>query len=76
MAAALARIEAKLDGHIQYSREWRAYTDAAIAEIAVKAGRLDQLKHRGFGVVVGMAIAAGAAGSAAFGKLKAILGVG
>lgn len=46
-AAALARIEAKLDGHIEHSREWRSRTDAAIADLAEKTRRFDQLKNRG-----------------------------
>jgi hypothetical protein len=76
VAVALGRIEAKLDGHIEHSREWRAHSDATIAEVAAKTERLDRLRHGGVGMVVGLAIAAGAAGSVAMGRLKTLLGIG
>ena len=76
LAVALGRIEAKLDGHIEHSREWRTHTDATIAEVVAKAERLDQLRHGGIGMVVGLAIAAGAAGSVAMGRLKTLLCIG
>ena len=74
-AAALARIEAKLDGHIEHSCEWRSRTDAAIADLAEKTRRFDQLKNRGLGLLAGIAIAGGAAGSVAAGRLKTLLGL-
>ena len=76
MTAALARIEAKLDGHIEHSREWRNRTDAVIADLLTKSHRLDQLKNRGIGLVAGVAIAAGAAGSVMVTRIRAILGFG
>lgn len=75
-AAALARIEAKLDGHIEHSREWRDRTDSAIADLRERSQRFDQLKNRGLGLIAGLAIAGGAAGSVAAARLKALLGVG
>jgi|DewCreStandDraft_4_1066084.scaffolds.fasta_scaffold248402_2 hypothetical protein len=76
VAAALGRIEAKLDLHIEHTREWRACADVAIAEVARRTERLDRLRQSGVGVVLGLAIAAGAAGSFAVGRLKAMLGIG
>lgn len=76
VAAALARIEAKLDGHIEHSREWRGRTDGAIADLTEKTRRLDQLKNRGIGLLAGVAIAGGAAGSIAASRLKTLLGLG
>jgi len=76
VAAALARIEAKLDGHIEHSREWRDRTDGAIADLADRVHRLDQLKNRGIGLLAGVAIAGGAAGSFAASRLKTLLGLG
>ncbi len=76
MAAALARIEAKLDLHIEHSREWRAHAAAAIADVATRTERLDRLRHGGVGMVLGLALAAGAAGSVAVGRLKSMLGIG
>lgn len=76
VAAAIGRIEAKLDGHIEHSREWRAYTDGAIADLAAKAERSDPLRQGGLGVLTGIALAAGALGSVAMARLKTILGLG
>lgn len=76
MAAALGRIEAKLDLHMEHCREWRANSDAAIAEVAAKAEKLERLRHGGMGLVAGLAVAAGAAGSVAMGRLKSLLGIG
>jgi len=76
VAQAIGRIEAKLDGHIEHSREWRTYTDGAIADLAAKAERGDPLRHGGLGVVAGIALAAGALGSEAMARLKTILGIG
>ena len=75
VAVALARIEAKLDGHIEHSREWRNRTDAAIADLADKTRRFDQLKNRGLGLLAGLAVAGGAAGSVAATRLKTLLGL-
>jgi hypothetical protein len=75
-AAALARIEAKLDSHIEHSREWRDRTDAAINDLVEKSRRLDQLKNRGLGVLAGIAVAGGAAGSVAVARLKSLFGLG
>ena len=74
IAAAIARIETKLDGHIEHSREWRAHTDGAIADLGAKVQRLDQLRHGGAGMLLGLALAAGAAGSFAVQRLKSLLG--
>lgn len=76
VAKAIGRIEAKLDGHIEHSREWRAYTDGAIAELVAKVDRGDPLRHGGLGVLTGVALAAGALGSVALTRLKSILGIG
>lgn len=75
IAQALGRIEAKLDGHIAHSREWRAYTDGAIAELAAKSERGDPLRQGGIGVLAGVGLAAGALGSVAMTRLKSILGL-
>ena len=76
VAAAIARIEAKLDGHIEHSREWRAYSDGAIAELAAKVERGgDPLRQSGLGVLTGVALAAGALGSVAMARLKTVLGL-
>ncbi len=76
VAAALARIEAKLDGHIEHSREWRDRTDTTIADLVEKTRRLDQLKNRGLGLIAGLAVAGGAAGSVAATRLKTLMGLG
>lgn len=75
VARAIGRIEAKLDGHIEHSREWRAYTDGAIADLAAKAERGDPLRQGGVGVLAGVGLAAGALGSVAMARLKSILGL-
>lgn len=75
VAQALGRIEAKLDLHIEHSREWRAYADGAIADLAAKNERGDPLRQGGLGVVAGVAVAAGALGSVAMARLKSIIGL-
>lgn len=70
IAQALGRIEAKLDLHIEHSREWRAHAD-----LAAKSGG-DPLRHGGIGMVAGVALAAGALGSEAMARLKSVLGLG
>ena len=76
MAAALGRIEAKLDAHIEHSKDWQARTDRAIANLAQEAQRLDQLRNRGIGLLAGVAIAGGAVGSVAAARLRTVLGLG
>ena len=76
VAAAIGRIEAKLDLHIEHSREWRSHTEGAIAALAAKSERGDPLRQAGLGIVAGVAVAAGALGSVAMARLKSIIGVG
>ncbi len=75
IAQALGRIEAKLDAHLEHSREWRANTDGAIADLAAQRERGDPLRQGGIGVLAGIGLAAGALGSVAMTRLKSILGL-